>query len=92
MIMDRIPMRAEDKNYAAKIIYKKESETKAYKDAVKEQKEYYRKALPYFTKYRELEPSATDKWAIPLQTIYYQIDMPNELKEVEARMKEKGML
>lgn len=66
--------------------------SKAYKDAVKEQKEYYRKALPYFTKYRELEPSATDKWAIPLQTIYYQIDMSKELNEVEARMKEKGML
>ena len=31
--MDRIPMRAEDKNYAAFIIYKKTSETKAYKDA-----------------------------------------------------------
>jgi len=66
--------------------------SKAYKDAVKEQKEYYKKALPYFTKYRELEPSATDKWAIPLQTIYYQIDMSKELNEVEARMKEKGML
>lgn len=66
--------------------------SKAYKNAVQEQKEYYKKALPYFTKYRELEPSATDKWAIPLQTIYYQIDMSKELNEVEARMKEKGML
>ena len=66
--------------------------SKAYKDAVKEQKELYKKALPYFTKYRELEPSATDKWAIPLQTIYYQVDMSKELNEIEARMKEKGML
>ena len=66
--------------------------SKAYKDAVKEQKEYYKKALPYFLKYRELEPSSTDKWAIPLQTIYYQIDMSKELNEIEARMKEKGML
>ena len=64
----------------------------AYKKAVQEQKDYYKKALPYFTKYRELEPSATDKWAIPLQTIYYQIDMSKELNEIEARMKEKGML
>ena len=31
--MDRIPMRAEDKNYAAKIIYKKSGETYAYADA-----------------------------------------------------------
>ena len=64
----------------------------AYKNAIKEQKEYYKKALPYFTKYREMEPDATDKWGIPLQTIYYQIDMSKELNEVEARMKEKGML
>lgn len=64
----------------------------AYKKAIQEQKNYYKKALPYFTKYRELEPNATDKWGIPLQTIYYQIDMSKELNEVEARMKEKGML
>jgi Tfp pilus assembly protein PilF len=64
----------------------------AYKNAIKEQKNYYKKALPYFTKYRELESSATDKWAIPLQTIYYQLDMSKELNEVESRMKEKGML
>ena len=66
--------------------------SKAYKDAVKEQKNYYKKALPYFLKYRELEASATDKWAIPLQTIYYQLDMSKELNEIESRMKEKGML
>lgn len=64
----------------------------AYKKAVQEQKDYYKRALPYFTKYRELEPSATEKWGIPLQTIYYQVDMSKELNEVEARMKEKGML
>ena len=33
MAVDRIPMRAEDKNYAAQIIYKKESEAYAYIDA-----------------------------------------------------------
>ncbi len=66
--------------------------SKAYKDAVKEQKNFYKKALPYFLKYRELEASATDKWAIPLQTIYYQLDMSKELNEIEARMKEKGLL
>ena len=66
--------------------------SKAYKDAIKEQKEYYRKALPYFKKYREIEPTLTEKWAIPLQTIYYQLDQSKELNEVEARMKEKGLL
>lgn len=33
MAVDRIPMRAEDKNYAAQIIYKKESEAYAYINA-----------------------------------------------------------
>jgi Tfp pilus assembly protein PilF len=66
--------------------------SKAYKDAIKEQKEYYKKALPYFIKYREIEPSLTEKWGIPLQTIYYQLDQSKELNEVEARMKEKGLL
>ena len=33
MAVDRIPMRAEDKNYAAQIIYKKASEAYAYKDS-----------------------------------------------------------
>lgn len=66
--------------------------SKAYKDAIKEQKEYYKKALPYFIKYREIEPTLTEKWGIPLQTIYYQLDQSKELNEVEARMKEKGLL
>ncbi|MBO4561819.1 MAG: tetratricopeptide repeat protein [Bacteroidaceae bacterium] len=66
--------------------------TKAYKDAIKEQKNYYKKALPYFIKYREIEPTSTEKWSIPLQTIYYQLDMSKELNEVESRMKEKGLL
>lgn len=64
----------------------------AYKKAVQEQKDMYKKALPYFTKYREMEPSSTERWAIPLQTIYYQTNMSKELNEVEARMKEKGMI
>ena len=64
----------------------------AYKKAIQEQKEYYKKALPYFLKYRELEPNGVDRWGIPLQTIYYNLNMNKELNEVEDRMKEKGML
>jgi len=64
----------------------------AYKKAVQEQKDYYKKALPYFVKFREMEPSSVSKWGIPLQTIYYQLNMPKELKEVESRMTESGLL
>ena len=64
----------------------------AYKKAVQEQKDYYKKALPYFVKFREMEPSSVSKWGIPLQNIYYQLNMPKELKEVESRMTESGLL
>lgn len=64
----------------------------AYKKALQEEKEYYNKALPYFKKLRELEPESINKWAVPLQTIYYKLNMQKELKEIETRMTEKGML
>lgn len=66
--------------------------TAAYKKALQEQKEYFKKALPYFEKLRELEPDAVGKWGVPLQTIYYMLEMSKELKEVEARMTEKGLI
>lgn len=64
----------------------------AYKKAMKEQEEYFKNALPYFKKLRELEPTAVAKWGVPLQQIYYILKMTPELNEVEARMKEKGYL
>ena len=64
----------------------------AYKKALQEQEAYFKSALPYFVKLRELEPDAVGKWGVPLQTLYYMLKMSKELNEVEARMKEKGML
>lgn len=64
----------------------------AYKNALKEQENYFKAALPYFVRLRELEPDSVSKWGVPLQTLYYMLKMSKELNEVEARMKEKGML
>ena len=64
----------------------------AYKKALQEQENYFRTALPYFTKLRELEPDSVAKWGAPLQQIYYLLKMQKEMDEVEARMKEKGYL
>ena len=60
--------------------------------ALQEQEAYFKSALPYFVKLRELEPESVSKWGVPLQTLYYMLKMSKELNEVEARMKEKGML
>lgn len=62
-----------------------------YKKVLAEQKEYYKKALPYFEKMRELEPTAVNKWGFLLQRVYYILDMPKEMAEVEARMNEAGV-
>ncbi len=68
-----------------------DSRSAAFRNALQEQKDSYRKILPYFLKYRELEPSAARRWGAPLQQIYNQLNMSKELAEVEARMKEAGM-
>lgn len=64
----------------------------AYKKAIQDQKDSYKQALPYFLKYREAKPESVTKWGIPLQAIYYTLNMTKELNEVESRMKEEGML
>lgn len=64
----------------------------AYKKAKQEEEQYYRDALPYYQKLRELEPQSITKWGIGLQQCYYNLRMSKELDEVEARMKEKGLI
>ena len=64
----------------------------AAKKAQQEYDNYLREALPYFTKLREIQPDAVEKWGLSLQNIYYQLKMDKQLDEVEARMKEKGII
>lgn len=63
-----------------------------YKKALAQEKEYYQKALPYFTKLRELEPGSIKKWGVPLYTIYYKLDKEKEMNDIEKRLKASGIL
>ncbi len=56
----------------------------AVKDkATKQQmQDYYAAALPYFEKYRELEPDRKDKWGSPLYNIYLNLNKGKEFDEI----------
>lgn len=58
----------------------------AIKAAEDEVKDYFRKALPYFEKFRELEPDDSSKWASPMHTIYKNIGETDKAAEMEAYM------
>lgn len=47
---------------------------------------YYKEALPYLEKYRALRPKRTDKWALPLYTIYLNLNMGKEFDEIDKLM------
>lgn len=49
--------------------------------------ELYRKALPYMATYRTLMPEAQNKWALPLYTIYLNLNMGREFDEIDSLMK-----
>lgn len=44
---------------------------------------YYKEALPYLERYRKLEPQNTDKWALPLYTIYLNLNMGKQFDEID---------
>lgn len=50
----------------------------------------YRKALPYMEKYRKLAPNAQDKWAMPLYTIYLNLNMGKEFDEIDSLIRAHG--
>ena len=43
----------------------------------------YKKALPYLEKYREMMPENQDHWALPLYTIYLNLNMGKEFDEID---------
>ena len=47
----------------------------------------YRKALPYMAKYRNLAPDEKEKWALPLYTIYLNLNMGHEFEEIDNLLK-----
>ena len=44
---------------------------------------YYKEALPYLEQYRKLAPHETDKWALPLYTIYLNLNMGKQFDEID---------
>jgi len=49
----------------------------------------YKKALPYLEKYRSLAPNMTDQWALPLYTIYLNLNMGKEFDEIDKLLNQK---
>lgn len=43
----------------------------------------YRKAMPYMQEYRKLAPNEKDLWAMPLYTIYLNLNMGKEFEEID---------
>ena len=48
--------------------------------------QFYKDALPYLVKYRSLRPERKDKWALPLYTIYLNLNMGKEFDEIDKLM------
>jgi tetratricopeptide (TPR) repeat protein len=51
--------------------------------------DFYKKALPYLQKYRELLPDRKDKWSLPLYTIYLNLNMGKEFDEIDKLIREE---
>lgn len=47
----------------------------------------YRRALPYLEGYRRLCPEASGKWALPLYTIYLNLNMGKKFDEIDKILK-----
>lgn len=49
----------------------------------------YREAMPYMQKYRLLEKNAANNWALPLYTIYLNLNMGKEFEEIDKLLRQK---
>ena len=49
---------------------------------------YYRQALPYIEMYRKRCPDRKDKWALPLYTIYLNLNMGKQFDEIDKILKQ----
>lgn len=48
----------------------------------------YEEALPFLEKYRQLKPKDKDKWAMPLYTIYLNLNMGAKFDEIDKLLKQ----
>lgn len=49
----------------------------------------YKAALPYLRRFRELAPNEREKWALPLYTIYLNLNMGEEFDEIDKLLRNK---
>jgi len=43
----------------------------------------YKKAMPYLQRYRQFAPDDSDRWSLPLYTIYLNLNMGKEFDEID---------
>lgn len=63
-----------------------------YKTDVEKVRDYYRKALTYFEKTRELVPEQPKVWALSLKNVYYNLEMKDKEKEIDEVLKTSGIV
>lgn len=61
------------------------NDTKKYQQELAVAKDFFKKALPYFEKAHQMKPEESE-YMIALRGIYYNLDMGDKLKEIEAKM------
>lgn len=62
-----------------------------YKTDVEKVKDFYRKALTYFEKTRELVPDQAQVWGLSLKNVYYNLEMKDKEKEIDDVLKDAGI-
>ena len=63
-----------------------------YKKDLEAAKEYYRKALPYLEKTRELAPDQPKVWGLALKNVYYNLEMKDKEKEIDGVLASAGIV
>ncbi len=64
-----------------------EHDTQDFKQKRQQILQYYKEALPYLEKYRTLCPNNADKWAMPLYSIYLNLNMGKQFDEIDEIIK-----
>ena len=66
-----------------------ESTNKHSREKREMMKTLYRKAMPYMQKFRQLAPQEQSQWAMPLYTIYLNLNMGKEFAEIDSLIRNK---
>lgn len=66
-----------------------EHDIKNFKQKRKQVLQYYKEALPYLEKYKSICPKNADKWAMPLYSIYLNLNMGKQFDEIDELMKKQ---